>query len=122
MDEDLDIQIHKVGSIPVVVLSGDIDAYTCSNLRETIVGLLSEDECSLVISMANVNYVDSCGLGTLVGGLRRVKERNGVLAICGANPQIERVFKITGLGKMFSLFDDEEQAVRSLGDPKLSAS
>ncbi len=114
METDLDLKIHKVNSIPVVDLSGDVDAYTCLKLREAILDLLQEGEFRVVISMANVDYIDSSGLGTLVGGLRRVTERKGGLAISGANPHIQKVLSITGLSKVFRVFDDEREAVHSL--------
>lgn len=114
MEADLNIEVHRMGSVPIVDLSGDIDAYTCAKLREAILELLEKGELRIVISMTNVNYIDSSGLGTLVGGLRRVSERNGGLAISGASAQIQKVFGITGLNKVFSLFDDETQAAHSL--------
>lgn len=114
MKTELDVQIRMADDIPIVDLSGDIDAYTCSKLRETIVGLLNEGESRVVIGMANVGYIDSSGLGTLVGGLRRACEQNGALAISGANPQIQKVLMITGLNKVFPLYDTEIEAVKSI--------
>jgi len=114
MEADLDMRIRKVDDIPVVDLAGDVDAFTCLKLREAIVDLVNEGESNVVIGMSNVNYIDSSGLGTLVGGLRRVSEKKGGLAISGAPPQIKRVLSITGLNKVFRLFEDEVMAVRSL--------
>ena len=114
MEADLELNIRKVGSIPVIDLSGDLDTYTCGKLREAILNLLGNAETRLIIRMAKVNYIDSSGLGTLVGGLRRVSEQNGALAISGASEQLRKVFSITGLNKVFSLFEDDEQAARSL--------
>ena len=114
MEVDLDLKIHKVDDVPVVDLAGDIDAYTCLKLREAIVDLINSGESRVVIGMSKVNYIDSSGLGTLVGGLRRVSEKKGGLAISGATPQIKKVLNITGLNKVFKLFDDEAKAVRSL--------
>lgn len=114
METDLNLESRRSGRIPIIDLSGDLDAYTCSKLREAILDLLEKGESRIVIGMDGVNYIDSSGLGTLVGGLRRVVERNGGLAISGPNPQIRKVFSITGLCKVFALFDNEAQAVRSL--------
>jgi len=114
MDADLDMKIRKVDDISVVDLAGDVDAFTCLKLREAIVDLVNEGESRVVIGMSNVNYIDSSGLGTLVGGLRRVSEKKGGLAISGATPQIKKVLSITGLNRVFRLFEDEGGAVRSL--------
>ena len=122
METDLNLQVHKVDSIPVVKLSGDVDEFTCSKLREKIGTLLDEGEFRIVIGVEGVNYIDSSGLGTLVGGLRRVAEHDGGLAISGANQQIQKVLAITGLNKIFPVFDDDHAAVRSLKRKRARAS
>ena len=114
MEADLEMKIRKVDNVPVVDLAGDVDAFTCLKLREAIVDLVNEGESKVVIGMSNVKYIDSSGLGTLVGGLRRVSEKKGGLAISGATPQIKKVMNITGLNKVFQLFEDEAMAIRSL--------
>lgn len=116
MDTDLKVKIHKQGDIPVLDLSGDIDAFTCGKLREAIIGLINAGDRKMVISMDNVRYIDSSGLGTLVGGLRRVSEHDGGLALSGASPQVRKVFNITGLSKVFAIFDDETEAASSLSN------
>lgn len=114
METDLNLQVHKVDSIPVLKLSGDVDEFTCSKLREKLRTLLDEGEFSIVIGVEGVNYIDSSGLGTLVGGLRRLAEHDGGMAISGANQQIQRVLAITGLNKIFAVYDDDGAAIRSL--------
>jgi len=114
MEMDLDVKVSKLGNIPILDLAGDLDSYTCARLRDAILDLISKGEFRIVISLANVDYIDTVGLGTLVGGLRRVNEKNGGLALSGANPRILRVLSITGLNQVFSLFDDPGEAVRSL--------
>lgn len=112
--EELDVRIRRNSNIPVVGLSGDIDSFTCSKLGQAIVGLITDGDFRVVIDLAKVNYIDSSGLGTLVGGLRRVNERNGGLAITNPSPQIRKIMDITGLDKVFSVFDSESEAVTSL--------
>lgn len=112
--EDLDVRIHRNKDIPVVDLYGDIDSHTCSKLGMAIANLITKGDLQLIIDLTGVNYIDSSGLGTLVGGLRRVNEQNGHLAISNANPQIRRIIDITGLSKVFSLYDNESEAVNGL--------
>lgn len=114
METDLDLTVRRVDSIPVLNLSGDVDEFTCAKLRDTIHNLLDAGEFNLVIGVSGVNYIDSSGLGTLVGGLRSVAEHEGGLAISGSNPQIQRVLSITGLNKIFPLYEDDRSAVESL--------
>ena len=114
MNTDLDLSIHKLNDIPVLELSGDVDEFTCSKLRAALRDLLSEGESRVVVNLAGVNYMDSAGLGTLVGGLRRIMEADGGLVLSGPNPQVERVLSLTGLDTILKLFDGDDLAVDSL--------
>ena len=116
MEADLNVDVRRDKDVPVLDLSGDVDSYTCAKLRRAIIDLLRNGDSRVVISMANVRYIDSSGLGTLVGGLSRVREKNGDLAISGANPQVSKVLSITGLSKVFNVFEDHAEAARSLRD------
>lgn len=113
MGTDLNIRVTKKHKVPIVRLSGDVDAFTCGKLRETILKLLSEGSSDIIISMGKVNYIDSAGLGTLVGGLRRIVEQNGHLALCNLSAQVQRVFQITGLYKVFVVYDDDAAAIEA---------
>jgi anti-sigma B factor antagonist len=119
MDTNLTVKIRKYGNISILDLQGDVDTYTCGKLSSAFLDLLERGEAHVVVNMAEVGYIDSSGLGTLVGGLRRTRERNGTLAILQASPHILKVFNITGLSKVFQVFSDEVDAVRSLNDGQL---
>ena len=115
MEMDLQIVVRKHGGVPVIELSGEVDAYTSARFREIMLETIDADNPSLVISMVDVEYIDSSGLGALVGGLKRVSERNGRIVIVCDKPQVRKVFEITGLEKVFPIYDDEAEAVRAVG-------
>ena len=115
MEMDLRISIRKNQGIPVIELGGELDAYTCSRLRDAMIEVIEEGNPTLVVSMAKVEYIDSSGLGTLVGGLKRASERNGKIGVVCTNPQIRKVFEITGLVRVFPLYDTEDEAVEDIG-------
>lgn len=114
MNTDLEVNIRRAGKVPVVDLAGDVDTFTCSKLRETIVNLINEGDFRVVIDMAEVNYIDSSGLGTIIGGLGRVKEQNGSLALSGVTPRVERVLRVTGLNSLLPIYETENDAIESL--------
>lgn len=118
MEMDLLISVRYQGSVPIVDLSGEVDAYTSTRFREAMVDLIDNGAASLVISMMKVEYIDSSGLGALVGGLKRSTEHGGKILIVCDNPQIRKVFEITGLEKVFPLFDVETEAVKMLAKGK----
>ena len=114
MEMDLQIRTRIVESIPVIDLSGELDAYTCSMFRDAIIDVIEQGHPSVVVNMSEVEYIDSSGLGTLVGGLKRSSEKGGKIAVvCSAN-QICKVFEITGLEKVFPIFKDETDAAHAL--------
>lgn len=114
MEMDLLISVRTDGIVPIIDLSGEVDAYTSARFREAMVELIESGEANLVISMIKVEYIDSSGLGALVGGLKRSTERGGRIVIVCDNPQIRKVFEITGLEKVFPLYDSEADAVQAL--------
>jgi anti-sigma B factor antagonist len=101
------------GSCVVLDLQGELDTYSCPSLREMIVQLVDAGKKQILLNMEGVEYIDSAGLGTLVGGLKRASENGGKLKIFNANSQIQKVFNITGLVRVFEQFDSEEEALAS---------
>lgn len=114
MEMDLQIKVRKSGIVSMIDLTGEVDAYTSARFREIMIELIDGGSKNLVISMASVEYIDSCGLGALVGGLKRISENNGKIVIVCDRPQVRKVFEITGLEKVFPLFVSEDEAVAAL--------
>ncbi|MGH2578879.1 MAG: STAS domain-containing protein [Actinomycetota bacterium] len=85
----------------VLEVQGEVDLYTSSQLREAIVRLTEEDENRIVVDLYNVSFMDSSGLGVLVAGLKRARERGGELALVFGEGSVQKVFGITGLDKIF---------------------
>ena len=115
MEMDLRIRTKIAEGVPVIELHGELDAYTCSMFRDTMTQIIDQGNASIVVNMVGIEYIDSSGLGTLVGGLKRASERGGKIAVvCGNSNQIRKVFEITGLEKVFPMFDDEVEAAHTL--------
>lgn len=100
--------------IVVLDLNGEIDVYTSPKVKETITELIDQGHYSLVINLENVRYIDSTGLGVLIGGLKRVREHSGTVNLVCTNPQIKKIFDITGLVKIFGIYDSEKAACDNL--------
>jgi len=115
MDKDLRILVRNENVPPVIELDGELDAYTCGQLRDAMTAVIQDDSPTVIITMLKVQYMDSSGLGTLVAGLKRASERDGRVAVVCTNPQIRKVFEITGLVRVFPLYDSVEEAVRDIG-------
>ena len=114
MEMDLKIHVRKNGTVPVIDLNGEVDAYTSARFREVMLDLIDGGGANMVISMERVEYIDSSGLGALVGGLKRASENNGRIVIVCNSPQVRKVFQITGLEKVFPLYELECDAVSAM--------
>ena len=107
---DIEIDSRPVGDWSVVDVKGEVDVYTAPKLREKIVDLVNQGSTQLVVNLEGVEFLDSTGLGVLVGGLKRVKSHDGTLALVCTKPKILKVFSITGLSKVFPIYDTVPQA------------
>jgi anti-sigma B factor antagonist len=116
-DKDLDIKVNvreAPGDCYVVDLSGEIDVYTSPKVKDAIGELIDRGVYYLVINLEKVRYIDSTGLGVLIGGLKRVREHGGSVNLVCTNPQIKKIFDITGLVKIFGIFESEDAAMKAL--------
>ena len=102
---DLKLDHHTRDGIEVVDVEGEIDVYTAPRLRELLIELVNNGHYQLVVNMEKVEFLDSTGLGVLVGGLKRVRAHDGSLDLVCTQERILKIFRITGLTKVFGIHD-----------------
>ena len=107
---ELGLDVRKVGNYSVVDVKGEIDVYTAPKLREKLIQLVSEGSYNVVVNLDGVDFLDSTGLGVLVGALKRVKAHDGTLALACSQDKLLKIFKITGLTKVFPLHASVDEA------------
>jgi anti-sigma B factor antagonist len=107
---DLDITTQRDGTVCRIVVQGEIDVYTSPALKAEIVTAVEQDCFNLVIDIDDVGFIDSSGLGVLVSGLRRAKENSGSMHIVCTKENILKIFRITGLDRVFPVFASAEEA------------
>jgi len=91
--------VGPIGDCAVIQVTGEVDVYTAPMLREQMRELAAKGAMHLIVDLSRVDFLDSTGLGALVGGLKRLREANGSLALVISTPRIMRIFQITGLTK-----------------------
>ena len=94
---DLKLGHHAKDGIEVIDVQGEIDMYTAPRLRELLIDLVSTGSCQLVVNLDKVGFLDSTGLGVLVGGLKRVRARDGSLDLVCTQQRILKIVKVAGL-------------------------
>ena len=119
---DLKLGHHAKDGIEVIDVQGEIDIYTAPRLRELLIDLVSKNHYQLVVNLDKVGFLDSTGLGVLVGGLKRARAHDGSLDLVCTQERILKIFKITGLTKAFGIHKTVDQAIAVLTAPLLPAS
>jgi len=112
---DLELKVRKQGAHAVLEVAGEIDVYTAPKLREKLIELVNEGSYHLVVDLEKVDFLDSTGLGVLVGGLKRVRNHDGSLELVCTQDKILKIFRITGLTKVFPIHDSVEDAIAGSG-------
>ena len=108
---ELGLEVSERNGTTVLSVRGEVDVYTAPRLREKLVELVSEGRYNLVVDLEAVDFLDSTGLGVLVGGLKRLRSHDGDLSLVCTQSRILKVFEITGLTKVFSIHDSVDAAV-----------
>jgi anti-sigma B factor antagonist len=108
---DLKLDHHSKDGIEIVDVEGEIDVYTAPRLRELLIELVNNRFYQLVVNMEKVEFLDSTGLGVLVGGLKRVRAHDGSLDLVCTQERILKIFRITGLTKVFGIHDTVDEAI-----------
>jgi len=108
---DLKLSNSNKDGIEIVDVEGEIDVYPAPRLRELLIELVNKKNYQLVVNMEKVEFLDSTGLGVLVGGLKRVRAHDGSLDLVCTQERILKIFRITGLTKVFGIHESVDQAI-----------
>ena len=111
----LDIRTWHDAGNTVLEVVGELDAYTSPRLREQLVDQSRAGRHRLVVDLAEVSFMDSSGLGVLVGGLKRARAAGGSVTLTGASAHILGVLRITGLTRVFAVYATTAEALSAAG-------
>ena len=95
--------VGPIGDCAVIQVTGEVDVYTAPILREQIRELVAKGAVHLIADLGRIDFIDSTGLGALVGGLKRLREADGSLALAISTPRILHILQITGLTKALAV-------------------
>ena len=110
---DLGLDVSERNGHAILSVRGEVDVYTAPKFRERLIELVSEGKHQIVVDLEGVEFLDSTGLGVLVGGLKRLRSHDGDLVLVCTQSRILKVFEITGLTKVFAIHDSIDAAVSS---------
>ena len=99
----------------VLAVVGELDLATAPQLRQRLVGLVKTGATHLVLDLRSTDFIDSIGLGVIVGALKRVQPIGGALAVVCDEPRIRSVFEMTRLDTIIPVFATLDEAVAARG-------
>ena len=107
------MKITKTTQQDVVIchINGDIDINSSPDIRKTFAELTASYQKKIVINLAEVSYIDSSGLATLVEMLKKIKSYGGKLRLSNLADKVKGLFEITKLEKIFEIYETAEQAI-----------
>lgn len=108
----LDIEVHQGDGHTICRPIGELDAFTVAQFRQSLSELASTER--LLIDMSRVPFVDSAGLGALIGGIRRTRELGGDVAVACNRPTLVRLLKTTGFDRIVTVAETVEEAAQAL--------
>ena len=108
---DLALDVNVTDGVPVVAVRGEVDFGTAPRLRELLIAQAMDGNTDVVVDLRAVEFLDSTGLGVLVGALKRYRTLGGDLHLVISTSRIRSVFELTGLTTAFSIHDTVGAAV-----------
>lgn len=108
---DLNIEVETKDGFSIVGVKGEVDVFTAPKLREQLIDLVDQGQNQIIVDLEDVDFLDSTGLGVLVAGLKRAKTHDGTLQIVCTKDKILKIFRVTGLTKVFPIHDSREAAL-----------
>ena len=104
------IEVTQPGPPAVVVVAGEVDLATAPRLKDVLVRAIEQAK-TVIVDLSAATYMDSTGLGVLIGSLKHARELGGDVKLAGLLPRVRRVFSITKIDKVFDIYPSVEEAL-----------
>ena len=108
---DLSLDTRHEGGHTIIEVGGEIDVYTAPKLRDRISELVADGNYHLIVDLEKVDFLDSTGLGVLVGGLKKLRTFDGSMQLICTQDRLLKIFRITQLAKVFAIYDSQAAAL-----------
>lgn len=110
----MEIATRREGGAAVVTVKGRIDAVTAPEFETGLLALMAGGEVTMVINFSGLEYISSAGLRSILSVAKQLKTKSGKLLFTGLKGLVKDVFKISGFGSIFSIFETEADALRQV--------
>lgn len=100
---EISIGTSENGTEDTITIAGEVDIYTAPDFKNSLYDIIGDGKRNVVLECGNLSYIDSTGLGILLGALKRVRQNERNVYVRNLKDNIRKLFKITGLDKVFVL-------------------
>ena len=109
------LKFEVINSTLVAQIEGELDHHTAEEIREDIDRKMDQHRVkNLLLDLQGMNFMDSSGIGLVIGRYKRLHKTGGHVAVIHMNSRIERIFKMSGLLNIVKRFDTKQQAIENL--------
>jgi anti-sigma B factor antagonist len=115
MSPEFAITEHAIDSERhVLAVRGEIDLFTAPELKQVLAESIEAGRTRVVVDLTETTFLDSTALGVLIGAVKRLRSRDGALAIVNVDENIAKTFEITGLDQIFTIVATRDEAVEAV--------
>ncbi|MFY9177200.1 MAG: anti-sigma F factor antagonist [Caldicoprobacterales bacterium] len=112
----MEIKGRKKKNTLMVSLKGELDHHTANQVRQYIDGILEDPTIkNIVMDIQGLNFMDSSGIGVILGRYKIISKRGGKLGVVNINAHIDRIFQMSGIYKLIKVYDQLDQALNDMG-------
>jgi anti-sigma B factor antagonist len=113
---NFDIKTEQLsGDSYVISLAGEVDLYTAPEFKQQLLEVIGQGGKEVVVDFTDTTFIDSTTLGVLVGGVKRLRSNDGQLSLVCNDRNITKIFEITGLDRVFTIYQSRDEAISKLG-------
>jgi anti-sigma B factor antagonist len=115
---NFDIKTEKLGDDRYVIsLAGEVDLYTAPEFKQQLLEVITQGGRNVIVDFSDTTFIDSTTLGVLVGGVKRLRSNDGQLSLVCSDRNITKIFEITGLDRVFTIYGTRDEALNAVGSP-----
>jgi stage II sporulation protein AA (anti-sigma F factor antagonist) len=112
----LNINLEVKNDVLCIRLSGELDHHSAEALRKQATEAIETYNIRhIILNLEDLSFMDSSGLGVILGRYKQIKQLNGEMVVCAISPAVQRLFDMSGLFKIIRLEPTEEYALQRLG-------
>ena len=112
---NFDIKTEQLGDDAYVIsLAGEVDLYTAPEFKQQLLEVIGQGGKQVIVDFSDTTFIDSTTLGVLVGGVKRLRTNEGQLSLVSSDRNITKIFEITGLDRVFTIYPTRNEAVSNV--------